>query len=1303
MNAPSNTTRPTVRPRRRWIRLRVVFYALLLLVSIATLAYVRLTDSVRVAQMAGDALARMTGADVRIGGAAFELNGVIRLFDIELRIPNTPGSPGFPAFPASPAPTGGDLLFTADQVLIEHNIWALATGGLEVRSVSLIRPTFFPTEDVDHGKFTFQYLKPRSMPKKKEKTRSIDLPDIRLSQALVVFGEIIDGRYRALQTTQLDGDLTRQPKETGAYSFALRQVRDERPFLLSGDFDLYHETMTARMQLGALTPDDPRIDMLPRQIRTLFQTIKPTGNFPVIQFGYDKQRQFNARVEIADGGVNIPWGETNLFIEQTRGSVIIEQNNRLTLDLNGHARGVNYGADYRINGTVDGFEEDAAFELTARLQGAIPRKLDDLHLFPAAVRSIIERVSPQGGFDVSIHVERDGISGEILTHGKARVIDGAVNYNLFAYPMQNLNGEVAFDNERIEIGPITGRGPRDDRGRQASVTISGHVVGGGRWPGVHVSVTAEDAPIDHHLRTALDPKDERQIYDMFLSDAQLQRSLDEETGYLQSSRQKLERQVEIDLLKVRREGLAIASPRDDAGIARIDAQITRLTSLSERPVFDLGGLARAQVDIRTIPGQRGQQLTIKAQSPGMNIAYENWPYPLTVTGGELQINIPAINGEVVRVVGHARGLTGGQVEVNGVMRPPRERRGPLVPDIRLTAANLPIDRPLLASIPPDDAKIVGQLAIEGKIDVNGHIFNDDQQKIDFKIDVALDDGKATPNRGRYPLTDVDARLTIHKRGVDIQRINARHGESELAVVGTPSPDGRSASLAFHGKKMTFSESLLDLIPGEEAAVKQIRHLLDDHQPEGTFDFTLDDLRRVDGKTHYRFALKPDELSILLNKQRIDMKKMTGHVLVTPGQVRFNTLRGDFGTGLFRLDGTIDTGVAPAYALEFDIAADSYCKVTRSLLPKGASDAIDSLKLEGGYRIRDAKLAIDPAAGDSPAMRFDATVHLDDAKAVVGVPLTRMTGEVKIAVSERKPGDMPSLELSLNRIRLRAADRWIDPLSVRITSGDKPGMYDITRLRGEIYGGIVTGKGALFRQNDTDHYKMEIALQEVRLDPFIDPNNPIHQPTAVSPPSDIRLIGEAPAEGSPRDSTPPRTEPINRERAGLLSASLAIEGAANDAQSKRGRGDLRIRDAEIYKTQLGISLLQLLNLSAPASKSFDKVQATYLIDGDVVHLDRISFEAPTLTISGSGKMKYSTLGLDLNMTSANPRGIELGPITDVLKLLKDELVSIKVTGTLTQPKASVQSLKGITGAVDEVIGKPREIRRILPPVRETEAP
>ena len=169
--------------------------------------------------------------------------------------------------------------------------------------------------------------------------------------------------------------------------------------------------------------------------------------------------------------------------------------------------------------------------------------------------------------------------------------------------------------------------------------------------------------------------------------------------------------------------------------------------------------------------------------------------------------------------------------------------------------------------------------------------------------------------------------------------------------------------------------------------------------------------------------------------------------------------------------------------------------------------------------------------------------------------------------------------------------------------------------------------------------------------------------------------------------------VVRARGPMLSASLSIAGDLQDPSSRRGRGQMHIRNASLYETPVGLAMLQLMNFAPPVFKSFDRVDANYVVDGDVIHLQKLAFRAPTLSINGSGTMRFSTLALDLDMVSASAEdGPDLGPLADIgeaLTLLRDELISVKVKGTLTDPKANLQSLRGVRDSVDKVIGKPRE--------------
>ena len=167
---------------------------------------------------------------------------------------------------------------------------------------------------------------------------------------------------------------------------------------------------------------------------------------------------------------------------------------------------------------------------------------------------------------------------------------------------------------------------------------------------------------------------------------------------------------------------------------------------------------------------------------------------------------------------------------------------------------------------------------------------------------------------------------------------------------------------------------------------------------------------------------------------------------------------------------------------------------------------------------------------------------------------------------------------------------------------------------------------------------------------------------------------------------------------MLSASLAIEGEpGEDAPRHRsGRGNLEIRDAKIYEVPLEMGRLQIVNLSLPTASSFDRASASYLLYDDTVKFDSIAFEAPTVQIVGDGKMQYSTRALDLNLSSRNAGAIGLGPITDFIRFFKDELASIHVSGTLTDPKVDVRAFNSNMENWDESLNRPLKKDQPLAP-------
>jgi hypothetical protein len=120
------------------------------------------------------------------------------------------------------------------------------------------------------------------------------------------------------------------------------------------------------------------------------------------------------------------------------------------------------------------------------------------------------------------------------------------------------------------------------------------------------------------------------------------------------------------------------------------------------------------------------------------------------------------------------------------------------------------------------------------------------------------------------------------------------------------------------------------------------------------------------------------------------------------------------------------------------------------------------------------------------------------------------------------------------------------------------------------------------------------------------------------------------------------------------------------------------------------MLQLANLSLPTSKSFDHASATFTLQGPILQFDSIHFDAPTVQIVGDGSMKLPTRQLDLDFFTRNPAGVDLGPVTGLFDILKDQLISIHVGGTLTEPKVSLLPLSVVRKSWEGIFGQPNRI-------------
>ncbi|MCC7146744.1 MAG: AsmA-like C-terminal domain-containing protein [Phycisphaeraceae bacterium] len=756
--------------------------------------------------------------------------------------------------------------------------------------------------------------------------------------------------------------------------------------------------------------------------------------------------------------------------------------------------------------------------------------------------------------------------------------------------------------------------------------ISGRILPPGEDAAVDIRIQASDVPLDQVLFDSLDAK-YQPIFRMFL---------DQEA-----------------LARLSGRGVVVAA-EDPAAAQRPDR------------VFALGG--KIQADIRAVRAagkDKPYQIVTRVQGPGTGALFTHWPYPVRVLDGQIIIDPQKIAVEGLKL----QGLSGAILRADGKVDLPRKAEGlPLSPDLQVAVEKVPVDDLLLASIGGQQERWLRELGLEGAFDGKGVIVLGDDKRVDFTIDASMQDGRARPFGGQFVIGQVNGTFALKRHSVTVHGMKGAHGGGRFEAQGqaswregAPAVNMKLAAFGLH-----FEEPVLDLIPQGHPSLERLRPIFAEHQPRGLFDAELDYRDTEGGDSHYTLAIKPYALAFDLRGRKVDLTDIQGKLLVTPEHLWADHLWARAEEGTVSLSALMDLGPDPAAELTLDVAATHIGETTRAFLPQGVLAAIHGLELQGDYTLEGAHLTWRPQEERNPILTFSGPIRFNAASANVGVPVTELQGQLQVTANLMPGQSSPFMKLTMEADKLRILGRLVENMRLRMGQSATTEQLLIEQMIGSCYGGVLTGTGQIDLGKESQ-YRFALALQDVAYDPMVHPEQEqkwlaTNQPLAANAPLE-RNTGTA-----------------------LLSASLAVGGALGDSESRFGRGELFLRDAHLVQTPLGIALLHILNLNLPMSKAFDRVTARYLIDGDLVRIDRISFESPSVEVIGSGLLRYSSKALDLRLYSRNPAGLNLGPISGLLNLVKDELLSIRVTGTLDEPQTQTQTLSGVSQSLNVIFGR-----------------
>lgn len=450
-----------------------------------------------------------------------------------------------------------------------------------------------------------------------------------------------------------------------------------------------------------------------------------------------------------------------------------------------------------------------------------------------------------------------------------------------------------------------------------------------------------------------------------------------------------------------------------------------------------------------------------------------------------------------------------------------------------------------------------------------------------------------------------------------------------------------------------------------------------HTPAGHFD--LDLALRPNPADPTALAawgtIRPRFLTLTRFGQRLDFPSTSGSVHFGPegGTVDGLTLNAE-GTSL-HIDGSwvIPSDAPPRIDLVASGWTTAQGEALRVMLPDQLHELAKNaeLSVEGGVRLDRLSLSItgDPKQ-EGAIVRASGAAAVDRASMRVGPPITDLSGLIQFT-ARTSPGST-SFDLGMIAKSLRVSNLLVTDARLRVASDPNDPTVIAPLISGSAHGGRFSGRATIGP----------------------DPRNPDERRYFAS----IHVAGARFASVLADLTKQPHTDPIADPDAsrGLLDAELTIEGVVGRDASQVGRGEMAISGGEVLSFPLLLPILQVANLQVPSRERLDLALSSFHLSEGRVTFEDMSVFSRSVELFGYGTMSWPTTDLDLRVVSRGARQFPL--VSSVFEAIRNELISISVGGTLTQPDVDLEQFVGARGLLKRLLEgssseRAREMERI----------
>ena len=633
-----------------------------------------------------------------------------------------------------------------------------------------------------------------------------------------------------------------------------------------------------------------------------------------------------------------------------------------------------------------------------------------------------------------------------------------------------------------------------------------------------------------------------------------------------------------------------------------------------------------------------------------------FPYPVQDVRGVLEVgrDVALLRDVVVRRGPMAATIDGRIEWGEGVVRP----------YLDVTASDVPIDDALVNALPPDQRAAVRRLRPAGMLDVTGTIRpGRDVRQPRYDLALQLRDGVLAPVGGSFVVDDLTAKLVVTPESVTFAdaageaagggRVRA---EGVLALADPPT---------LRAEVVATDLALTDALRGDLPETAREAWAWLDVAGWGDVRLSYDGgitpgAGGLAGGADFTAVLEPKAATARPAAMPLAWRDVFGKVTVTPRKVTIDNVSARLDSGATAtLSGTgtaADLGEETSTrwlltaTLDNAIVDESF----RAGLPEGVREVAEQLGLTGTVWADVRELAVLRRPGaDYADVDFDVSLTGENLALDIGLPVTDGAATLRLAGAARD-GGVTRLAGDVRARTLDVAGRRARDVRATLVRPEGERRLDVRDLAATFAGGTLGGSASLTLPDEgPQDYTLDLALRD----------------------ADVRQLA-GPAAVADDSIT------------AALTATLSAQGRVGDPLGRRGRGDVRVTgtgDGRMVRLPLVLGLLQVVNLALPVSDGFTAATASYALDNDTLYLENVDIAGGNIALRGGGRLNFASGDVSLTLTADNP-GLQSVPIFgDLLAAARNEVVTIRVRGTIEKPEVRAEPLRTFTTTVDEITG------------------